>query len=320
MWKLQQWLYSKFVSFPLPSIASIARVHIADNVVLRTLITLCPSPSTKSMLEGQHFSGVRLWPRGVDLSQFGPSKRCATMRASWGVADTTPFTNPAADFTGQRDLSNKVFAQEMKEQEWTRLHGRCAGDYSPGEKDIGTNWSGRKASLPLTPPLTPWSGPVEYQHNDEDQDHESFQLDDTDTLPSILSATTNTPIPPSRVVLLYVGRISWEKNLHLLLSAYDRLSAHLPKGQIMMPKLVFVGDGPARVELEAICEKAGHDATFMGHRSGEELARCYASADIFAFPSFTEVSMRATCQGCRLSKGLRTSPAARRGDWINEQC
>jgi glycosyltransferase involved in cell wall biosynthesis len=57
----------------------------------------------------------------------------------------------------------------------------------------------------------------------------------------------------------------------------------------MMPKLVFVGDGPARVELEAICAKEGHDAVFMGHRSGHELATCYASADVFAFPSFTEV-------------------------------
>jgi hypothetical protein len=56
----------------------------------------------------------------------------------------------------------------------------------------------------------------------------------------------------------------------------------------MPPKLVFVGDGPARVELEAICQKEGHDAVFMGHRSGAELAACYASADVFAFPSFTE--------------------------------
>jgi glycosyltransferase involved in cell wall biosynthesis len=57
-----------------------------------------------------------------------------------------------------------------------------------------------------------------------------------------------------------------------------------------MPKLVFVGDGPARIELEQICNSKGYDAVFMGHRTGEELARCYASADVFAFPSFTEVS------------------------------
>ena len=75
---------------------------------------------------------------------------------------------------------------------------------------------------------------------------------------------------------------SWEKNLHLLLGAYP----HIPS----KPKLVFVGDGPARTELEHICQREGYDAVFMGHRVGHELAECFASADIFAFPSFTEVS------------------------------
>lgn len=81
---------------------------------------------------------------------------------------------------------------------------------------------------------------------------------------------------------------SWEKNLHLLLSAFANLPALLAPGA-SLPKLVFVGDGPARLELETICRERGFDATFMGHRGGEELAMCYASADIFAFPSFTEV-------------------------------
>lgn len=72
----------------------------------------------------------------------------------------------------------------------------------------------------------------------------------------------------------------------MLLSAYDVLPTLLPAGQV--PKLVFVGDGPARAELEGICEKRGYDATFMGQRIGEDLARCFASADAFAFPSFTE--------------------------------
>lgn len=53
--------------------------------------------------------------------------------------------------------------------------------------------------------------------------------------------------------------------------------------------MVFVGDGPARLELEQVCLKEGYDAVFMGHRVGHELAECFASADVFAFPSFTEV-------------------------------
>ena len=53
----------------------------------RTLLTLCPSPSTLQMLQSQSFSRVRLWPRGVDLSQFSPSKRSPVMRSTWGVGE-----------------------------------------------------------------------------------------------------------------------------------------------------------------------------------------------------------------------------------------
>jgi glycosyltransferase involved in cell wall biosynthesis len=77
--------------------------------------------------------------------------------------------------------------------------------------------------------------------------------------------------------------------LHLLLRSFDHIKSHLPEGT-EVPKLVFVGDGPARQELERLCVEKGIDATFMGHRSGEDLAACYASADFFVFPSFTEVS------------------------------
>jgi glycosyltransferase involved in cell wall biosynthesis len=67
----------------------------------------------------------------------------------------------------------------------------------------------------------------------------------------------------------------------LLLHAYPQIASK--------PKLVFVGDGPARLELEQVCKKEGYDAVFMGHQVGHELAECFASADVFAFPSFTEV-------------------------------
>src|SRR5207302_509251 len=81
------------------------------------------------------------------------------------------------------------------------------------------------------------------------------------------------------VILLYVGRISQEKNLRLLVQAYqgmDHRSCHL----------VMVGDGPARTEIQH--ELAGLPVTFTGYLRGEELATAYASADIFAFPSHTE--------------------------------
>ncbi len=50
--------------------------------------------------------------------------------------------------------------------------------------------------------------------------------------------------------------------------------------------LVIVGDGPAFAEVQQ--KLVGLPATFTGYLSGEPLAKAYASADIFAFPSTTE--------------------------------
>lgn len=101
------------------------------------------------------------------------------------------------------------------------------------------------------------------------------------------SAALSTPVsfsPSSKIVLLYVGRISWEKNLRLLVESARGLEVASSTRRAC--QLVFVGDGPSRVELEALCESYGLGAVFMGQRGGEELARCFASADIFAFPSW----------------------------------
>jgi len=80
-------------------------------------------------------------------------------------------------------------------------------------------------------------------------------------------------------VLLYVGRISKEKDLDVLAAAYRRLLEKHPK-----TRLVLVGDGPYLKELrETIPE-----AVFTGYLSGGDLAKAFASADIFVFPSTTD--------------------------------
>lgn len=87
-------------------------------------------------------------------------------------------------------------------------------------------------------------------------------------------------------MLLYVGRISWEKNLRLLVEASRGLQKPSAHGTIPGCQLIFVGEGPARSELESICEDYGLDAIFLGFQQGKELATTYASADIFVFPSW----------------------------------
>ncbi|CAE6532886.1 unnamed protein product [Rhizoctonia solani] len=88
-------------------------------------------------------------------------------------------------------------------------------------------------------------------------------------------------------VILYVGRLSYEKNLRFLVDSYSLLLEMLGEST-PTPLFVFAGDGPARGSLEELCRLKRIRARFTGHLSGEQLAKCYASADVFAFPSYTE--------------------------------
>ena len=81
--------------------------------------------------------------------------------------------------------------------------------------------------------------------------------------------------------LLYVGRISREKNLQTLIEAFQFVRAGIPDVD-----LVIVGDGPDREALEA--QAAGANVAFTGFLYGEDLAHAYASADLFVFPSTTD--------------------------------
>lgn len=87
------------------------------------------------------------------------------------------------------------------------------------------------------------------------------------------------------VRVLYVGRVSVEKNLAMLSRVWRRVDASLRvKG--LDAQLVIVGDGPARAALEL--ELKGTRHAMLGFRHGEELATCYASCDLFVFPSTTD--------------------------------
>ncbi|WIG57594.1 MAG: hypothetical protein OJF49_000339 [Ktedonobacterales bacterium] len=90
---------------------------------------------------------------------------------------------------------------------------------------------------------------------------------------SLISGDPDTPIA------LYVGRLSWEKNLGALVSAFIAR-------RYRNARLVLVGDGPARPELETML--AQQPVTFTGYLTGVELAEAYASSDLFVFPSTTE--------------------------------
>ena len=94
-------------------------------------------------------------------------------------------------------------------------------------------------------------------------------------------------------VLLHVGRVAAEKNLAMLAQTYSHL-----KRQNARVRLVMVGDGP---ELNAFKAQVP-DAIFVGIKTGQALAACYASADLFVFPSKTETFGNVTLEA--MSSGL----------------
>lgn len=80
---------------------------------------------------------------------------------------------------------------------------------------------------------------------------------------------------------LYVGRVSKEKNLELLLESFRAL---VDRGH--GADLVVVGDGPELADLRARFEHPR--LLFAGVLHGERLAEAYASSEVFVFPSTTD--------------------------------
>jgi glycosyltransferase involved in cell wall biosynthesis len=79
--------------------------------------------------------------------------------------------------------------------------------------------------------------------------------------------------------LLYAGRVSKEKKLDLFAAAVRKL-----REDGLPVRGLVIGHGPYSAEFE----KFFPEGIFTGYLSGEELARAYASADVFVFPSTTD--------------------------------
>ena len=89
-------------------------------------------------------------------------------------------------------------------------------------------------------------------------------------------------------VVLAVGRLAPEKNLDLVVEAFEALRERAAKGHpdaaTPPARLLLVGDGPDRARLQRRCPQA----IFAGVQRGDALAAHVASADILLFASTTE--------------------------------
>jgi phosphatidylinositol alpha 1,6-mannosyltransferase len=80
-------------------------------------------------------------------------------------------------------------------------------------------------------------------------------------------------------IILYVGRLIWEKNIKVL----AEINSILRKRRHDF-EFVIAGEGPKKKDMQRLMP----EAIFIGHVAGRKLAECYASSDIFVFPSTTE--------------------------------
>jgi glycosyltransferase involved in cell wall biosynthesis len=99
------------------------------------------------------------------------------------------------------------------------------------------------------------------------------------------AATRPARVPPLRIaeyaehpVVLFVGRLQTRKRIDNLLYA----CAALPES--LQPRLIIIGDGPARAEFETLARQVYLLAEFPGPHHGDELRPYFEIADLFVLP------------------------------------
>lgn len=97
------------------------------------------------------------------------------------------------------------------------------------------------------------------------------------------------------LAVIHVGRIAAEKNLGLAIRAFRALQALRPDA-----RFVWVGEGPE----QAAIREANPDFIYCGLQRGEALARHFASADLFLFPSLSETFGNVTIEA--MASGVAT--------------
>ena len=87
-----------------------------------------------------------------------------------------------------------------------------------------------------------------------------------------------------RKILLYVGRLSPEKNVRTLMGAFSHLHQRDPRGY----HLIVIGDGPLRGALQRLQEKTGQVTWYSYCQDAAALADFYRAADLFVHPGVQE--------------------------------
>lgn len=89
-------------------------------------------------------------------------------------------------------------------------------------------------------------------------------------------------VEPEKFTILYVGRIAKEKNVDVLIEAYNKLDPEIRR----QTQLLLVGGGPLLEQMKS--DNRNPSIHYYGFVEGQPLYDIYAAADLFVFPSVTE--------------------------------
>jgi glycosyltransferase involved in cell wall biosynthesis len=92
-------------------------------------------------------------------------------------------------------------------------------------------------------------------------------------------------ISDAAVVITFVGRLIYAKGVQDLISAFSKIKDTTPE-----VKLLIVGDGPYRAELEKLAQQTNYVSSilFLGQRNQDEVIDVLSATDIFVNPSYSE--------------------------------
>jgi glycosyltransferase involved in cell wall biosynthesis len=99
-----------------------------------------------------------------------------------------------------------------------------------------------------------------------------------------LKLRANMGVSSDEKVILFVGRLEFKKRVDFLLKAWEKVQT-ARNGQ---DRLLIVGDGSLRLELEKIKDEMNNRGTVIFYGESENITRIMQAADIFVLPSVSE--------------------------------
>lgn len=254
--------------------------------------TVIPVPSFGFPGRGEYRLGVGLTPRiRRDLKAFDPhivhiaAPDIIGHRAvSWARAHDKPaVASVHTRFETYFRYYGLAWVQVGAEALIRRLYRRCVEIYAPSESMAAVLTDQR-----MSRHVSIWSRGVDRRLFNPDRRSMEWRR--------------SVGFQDHEAVILFVGRLVLEKGLDTFSDTLAELRA-----QGVPHRALFVGEGPARAWIE---ERAP-EGVFIGHQTGTDLARAYASADVMFNPSSTETFGNVTLEA--MASGLAVVAARATG-------